>query len=66
MDTLTVYVFSRVRSGVTPAINALAFLLIMVTLVLAMIYEINRRRMARVEAEREAEARRASALEEAL
>ncbi len=66
MDTLTVYVFSMVRSGVTPAINALAFLLIMVTLVLAMIYEINRRRMARVEADREAEARRASALEEAL
>jgi spermidine/putrescine transport system permease protein len=66
MDTLTVYVFSMVRSGVTPAINALAFLLIMVTLVLALIYEINRRRLARIEAEREAEARRAAALEEAL
>ncbi len=66
MDTLTVYVFSMVRSGVTPAINALAFLLIMVTLVLAVIYEINRRRLVRIEAARESEARRAAELEEAL
>lgn len=66
MDTLTVYVFSMVRSGVTPAINALAFLLIMVTLVLALIYEINRRRLSRIEAAREAEARRAAAAEEAV
>jgi spermidine/putrescine transport system permease protein len=66
MDTLTVYVFSMVRSGVTPAINALAFLLIMATLVLALIYEINRRRLARIEASREAEARRAAELEEAI
>lgn len=58
-DTLTVYVFSKVRAGITPTINALAFLLILVTLVLAIIYEINRRRRARVEAAREAEARRA-------
>jgi spermidine/putrescine transport system permease protein len=57
--TLTVYVFSQVRSGITPKINALAFLLILLTLVLALIYEANRRRKARIEAEREAEARRA-------
>ena len=57
--TLTVYVFSQVRSGITPKINALAFLLILLTLVLALIYEANRRRRARIEAEREAEARRA-------
>jgi spermidine/putrescine transport system permease protein len=60
-DTLTVYVFSKVRSGITPTINALAFLLILVTLVLALIYEVNRRRLARIEAAREAEARRAEA-----
>jgi spermidine/putrescine transport system permease protein len=66
MDTLTVYVFSMVRSGVTPAINALAFLLIMATLLLALIYEINRRRVARLEASREADARRAAELEEAI
>jgi spermidine/putrescine transport system permease protein len=59
--TLTVYVFSQVRSGITPKINALAFLLILLTLVLALIYEVNRRRKARIEAEREAEARRAEA-----
>ncbi len=66
MDTLTVYVFNMVRSGIKPTINALAVLLIMVTLVLALIYEINRRRLARIESAREAEARRASELEEAL
>ncbi len=57
--TLTVYVFSQVRSGISPKINALAFILILLTLVLALIYEINRRRLARIEAERQAEARRA-------
>jgi spermidine/putrescine transport system permease protein len=57
--TLTVYVFSQVRSGITPKINALAFLLILLTLVLALVYELNRRRLARIEAERQAEARRA-------
>ncbi|MDM7933496.1 ABC transporter permease [Tabrizicola sp.] len=62
-DTLTVYVFSKVRAGITPTINALAFLLIVVTLLLAVLYEVNRRRRARIEAAREAEARRA---EEAL
>ena len=63
-DTLTVYVFSQVRSGITPTINALAFLLICVTLVLALAYEINRRRRAREEAARQAQARRAEELEE--
>jgi spermidine/putrescine transport system permease protein len=62
-DTLTVYVFSKVRSGITPTINALAFLLITVTLILALVYEVNRRRRARIEAAREAEARRAEAAE---
>jgi spermidine/putrescine transport system permease protein len=57
--TLTVYVFSQVRSGITPKINALAFLLILLTMVLALAYETNRRRLARIEAAREAEARRA-------
>jgi len=58
-DTLTVYVFSKVRSGITPTINALALLLIMVTLILAIWYEIARRRRARIDAAREAEGRRA-------
>ena len=57
--TLTVYVFSQVRAGISPKINALAFLLICLTLSLALLYEVSRRRRARVEAAREAEARRA-------
>jgi spermidine/putrescine transport system permease protein len=62
-DTLTVYVFSKVRAGITPTINALAFLLICITLVLAVIYEVNRRRRNRAEAARLAQARRAEAEE---
>jgi spermidine/putrescine transport system permease protein len=58
-DTLTVYVFSKVRSGITPTINALALLLILFTLGIAIWYEVSRRRRARIEAAREAEGRRA-------
>jgi spermidine/putrescine transport system permease protein len=47
-DTLTVYVFSRVRSGITPTINALAVILIAITLVGVVWYEISRRRRARL------------------
>ena len=61
-DTLTVYVFSKVRSGITPTINALALLLILFTLVVAVIYEINRRRREREMLALEAEARRAEAV----
>ena len=46
-DTLTVYVFSKVRSGITPTINALALLLILFTLACAILYEIRRRRVER-------------------
>ena len=60
-DTLTVYVFSKVRSGITPTINALALLLILFTLAAAIWYEIARRRSERIAAAQEAEARRAEA-----
>lgn len=43
-DTLTVYVGSKIRSGITPTINALALILILVTIVAAIAYEIMRRR----------------------
>ena len=46
-DTLTVYVFSKVRSGITPTINALALILIAFTLTCAVVYEISRRRAER-------------------
>lgn len=48
-DTLTVYVFSKVRTGVTPTINALAVILIAITLVCAVAYEVSRRRKERRE-----------------
>ncbi len=63
-DTLTVYVFSKVRSGITPTINALALLLILFTLGAAIWYELARRRKAKIEAALEAEGRRAEAMEE--
>jgi spermidine/putrescine transport system permease protein len=43
-DTLTVYVGSKIRSGITPTINALALILISFTIVCAIIYEVMRRR----------------------
>jgi spermidine/putrescine transport system permease protein len=42
--TLTIYVGSKVRSGITPSINALALIMIMLTVVGAIGYEIYRRR----------------------
>lgn len=57
-DTLTVYVGSKIRSGITPTINALAFLLIMLTIVAAITYEVMRRREnRRLEAEAAAAAK---------
>jgi len=46
-DTLTVYVFSKVRSGITPTINALALILIAITILGVVWYEISRRRSVR-------------------
>jgi spermidine/putrescine transport system permease protein len=43
-DTLTVYVGSKIRSGITPTINALALILIVLTIISAFVYEIMRRR----------------------
>jgi spermidine/putrescine transport system permease protein len=48
-NTLTVYVGSKVRSGITPTINALALILILMTVVGAVAYEIARRRAERRE-----------------
>ncbi len=42
--TLTVYIASKVRTGVTPAVNALGLILISVTILAAIVYEIRRRR----------------------
>ena len=48
-DTMTVYVFSKVRSGITPTINALAVILIAVTLAGAIVFEIRRRKRQAIE-----------------
>ena len=62
-DTLTVYIGSKVRTGITPTMNALALILILLTVLGAVIYETLRRREARAEAaarRRAAEAERAA------
>ena len=46
-STLTVYVFSQVRAGITPKINALALTMMMITVVGALVYEVRRRRLER-------------------
>jgi spermidine/putrescine transport system permease protein len=46
-NTLTVYIASRVRSGLTPAVNALALIMISLTLIGAIVYEVLRRREER-------------------
>jgi len=66
-DTLTVYVGSKVRSGITPTINALALSLIVITVLGALAYEISRRRaVARDRADAEALERAIAAEELAL
>jgi spermidine/putrescine transport system permease protein len=69
-DTLTIYVGSKVRTGITPTINALALCLISLTVIGAILYEVTRRRAeARVAAEaialEKAEAAEAEALQAA-
>ncbi|HSK40658.1 MAG TPA: ABC transporter permease subunit, partial [Arenibaculum sp.] len=50
--TLTVYIASKVRTGLTPAINALSLILIGLTVAGAVAYELLRRRDARRAARR--------------
>ncbi|MEL0612203.1 ABC transporter permease [Marinomonas arenicola] len=42
--TLTVYIASKVRTGLTPAVNALGLVMISITVILAIVYEVKRRR----------------------
>ncbi|MDX5376437.1 MAG: ABC transporter permease, partial [Halomonas sp.] len=44
--TLTVYIASKVRTGLTPAVNALGLTLILITVLFAVVYELKRRREA--------------------
>ncbi len=60
-STLTVYVFSQVRAGITPKINALALMMVLVTVVGAGLYEVRRRR-----AQRQLQADKAAVVEEEI
>jgi spermidine/putrescine transport system permease protein len=42
--TLTVYIASKVRTGLTPAVNALSVIMIGLTILGAFVYELARRR----------------------
>jgi spermidine/putrescine transport system permease protein len=44
---LTVYIATKVRTGLTPAVNALGLVLIAITILAAVGYEISRRAQAR-------------------
>ncbi|MCW6510526.1 ABC transporter permease [Lichenifustis flavocetrariae] len=46
-STLTVYVFSQVRAGITPKINALALIMVLITVVGVILYEVKRRQSER-------------------
>jgi spermidine/putrescine transport system permease protein len=57
--TLTVYIASKVRTGVTPAVNALGLILIAVTILAAILYELRRRSEAAAAKAEESRARAA-------
>lgn len=48
--TLTVFIAAKVRLGLTPAVNALGVALILATILLAVLYELRRRRPGRARA----------------
>ena len=49
-QTFTIFIANKVRQGVTPAVNAVAFIIVAVTVVVALLVELRRRRaLARAE-----------------
>jgi len=57
--TLTIYIASKVRTGVTPAVNALGLIFIALTIIGAVLYEWRRRTLARQQAHAAARAAQA-------
>ena len=49
-QTFTIYIANSVRQGVTPAVNAIAFVIVAVTVLIAIVVEVRRRRRARLTA----------------
>ncbi|MGE3295186.1 MAG: ABC transporter permease, partial [Geminicoccaceae bacterium] len=49
-QTFTIFIANKVRQGVTPAVNAVAFIIVAVTITVALVVEVRRRRaLARAE-----------------
>lgn len=63
-DTVMTFIASKVRTGVTPMVNALALLLLVVSVLAGILYEYLRRREAARKRQMERMARKAEALEE--
>jgi spermidine/putrescine transport system permease protein len=49
-QTFTIFIANKVRQGVTPAVNAVAFVIVAVTVVVAIIMEVRRRRRLKLSA----------------
>lgn len=64
--TFTMYIAGKVRVGVTPAINALACVMILLTVVAGIVYELLRRREVRIAERRERAAMEAESKTKAL
>ena len=56
-QTFTIFIANKVRQGVTPAVNAVAVIIVLLTIAVAVAAEINRRRQVRwaMEAQKQAE-----------
>lgn len=50
-QTFTIFVANKVRQGVTPAVNAIAVVIVVTTILVSFLVEIRRRRQARAQAE---------------
>jgi len=49
-QTFTIFIANKVRQGVTPAVNAVAFIIVALTVLVAIVLEVRRRRRARLAA----------------
>ncbi len=49
-QTFTIFVANKVRQGVTPAVNAIAVVIVLTTILVAFLVEVRRRRQAKVQA----------------
>jgi spermidine/putrescine transport system permease protein len=50
-NTFTIFIANKVRQGVTPAVNAVAFVIVAITIAVSIVFEVRRRRRAKQAAE---------------